>query len=52
MRLAIDGLFDQSFMGRPELYSRQWELDFDAPIAGTALSQAAIAAWLDARFAH
>jgi hypothetical protein len=49
-RFAIDGLFDQSFMPRPELRHRQWSLDFDAPIRNTALSQKAISEWLDRRF--
>jgi hypothetical protein len=49
-RFAIDGLFDQSFMPRPELRHRQWVLDFDAPIRSTALSQEGISEWLDMRF--
>jgi hypothetical protein len=47
---ASDGVFDQSFMPRPELSRQQRVLDFDAPIRNTSLSQAAVARWLEGRF--
>jgi hypothetical protein len=48
--LASDGIFDQSFMPRPELSAQQRVLDFDAPIRTTPLPQAAVSQWLDRRF--
>jgi hypothetical protein len=48
--LASDGVFDQSFMPRPELSPQQRVLDFDAPIRNTSLSQAAVSQWLEGRF--
>ena len=48
--LAYDGIFDQSFMPRPELSPQQRMLDFDAPIRNTSLSQAAVSQWLERRF--
>ena len=50
MNLAIDGLFDQSFMLRPDLLPRQWPLDPAAPIRETGLSSMDIAAWITTRF--
>jgi hypothetical protein len=47
---ASDGVFDQSFMPRPELSPQQRVLDFDAPIRNTSLSQAAVSQWLERRF--
>jgi hypothetical protein len=47
---ASDGVFDQSFMPRPELSPQQRVLDFDAPIRNTSLSQAAVSQWLEGRF--
>jgi hypothetical protein len=47
---ASDGVFDQSFMSRPDLSPQQWTLDFDAPIRNTSLSEAAISEWLKERF--
>ena len=49
---ASDGVFDLSFMPRPDLSQRQWSLDFNAALQGRALSQAAIAEWLNSRFDH
>jgi hypothetical protein len=48
--LASDGVFDQSFMPRPELSPQQRVLDFDAPIRNTSLSQVAVSQWLEGRF--
>jgi hypothetical protein len=48
--LVFDGLFDQSFMRRPELLRRRWRLDPEAPLHGTSLSPRAIARWIDTRF--
>jgi hypothetical protein len=47
---ASEGVFDQSFMSRPDLSPQQWTLDFDAPIRNTSLSEAAISKWLKERF--
>jgi hypothetical protein len=47
---ASDGVFDQSFMPRPELSPQQRALDFDVPIRNTSLSQAAVSQWLEGRF--
>jgi hypothetical protein len=47
---ASDGVFDQSFMPRPDLTPQQWVLDFAAPIRNTSLSEAAISEWLKERF--
>jgi hypothetical protein len=47
---ASDGVFDQSFMPRPQLSPQQRVLDFDAPIRNTWLPQAAVSRWLDGRF--
>jgi hypothetical protein len=47
---ASDGVFDQSFMSRPDLSPQHWTLDFDAPIQNTSLSEAAISHWLKERF--
>ncbi len=47
---ASNGVFDQSFMSRPDLSPQQWTLDFDAPIRNTTLSEAAISKWLKERF--
>jgi hypothetical protein len=47
---ASDGVFDQSFMPRPELSPQQQVLDFDAPIRNTSLSKAAVSQWLEGRF--
>jgi hypothetical protein len=47
---ASDGVFDQSFMPRPELSPQQQVLDFNAPIRNTSLSQAAVSQWLEWRF--
>jgi hypothetical protein len=49
---ASDGVFDQSFMPRPELSRQQRVLDFDAPIRNTWLPQTAVSAWLEGRFAR
>jgi hypothetical protein len=48
--VAFDGLFDQSFMSRPELAPQTWRLDDEAPLQATALSPRAIAHWIDTRF--
>jgi hypothetical protein len=50
VRFTIEGMFDQSFMPRPELLHRQWPLEFDAPIRDASLPKIAIAAWLNSRF--
>jgi hypothetical protein len=50
MTLAMDGMFDQSFMLRPDLSPRQWQLDPAAPIRDTSLSSMDIAAWIVTRF--
>ena len=47
---ALDGVFDQSFMLRPDLTQRQWPLDFSATLQDRSLSQEAIAEWLNSRF--
>jgi hypothetical protein len=47
---ASDGVFDQSFMPRPDLTPQQRALDFAAPIRNTSLSEAAISEWLKERF--
>jgi hypothetical protein len=47
---ASDGVFDQSFMPRPDLSSQRWPLDFDTPILNTSLSQEAISEWIKRRF--
>ena len=49
-RFESDGVYDQSFMWRPDLSPRQRTLDFDAPIRNTSLSEAAISEWLKERF--
>jgi hypothetical protein len=48
---ALDGLFDQSFMLRPDLSPRQWSLDFDAAPQTGLLPQKATTEWLGSRFA-
>ena len=50
VRFALDGVFDQSFMLRPDLAQRQWELDFSAAPQNRSLSPKAIAEWLGSRF--
>jgi hypothetical protein len=45
-----DGVFDQSFMKRPDLSPRQRPLDFDAPLRAGVLPKESIAAWLGSRF--
>jgi hypothetical protein len=45
-----DGVFDQSFMKRPDLSPRQRPLDFDAPLRAGVLPRESIAAWLGSRF--
>jgi hypothetical protein len=46
----LDGVFDQSFMLRPDLAQRQWELDLSAALQNRSLSKEAIAEWLGSRF--
>jgi hypothetical protein len=48
--LAVDGVFDQSFMSRPDLSQRRWQLDFAAPIRNDSLSPQAIQSWIETRF--
>jgi hypothetical protein len=48
---ALEGLFDQSFMLRPDLTPRQWPLDFNAALQTGSLSQKATTEWLGSRFA-
>ena len=48
---ALEGLFDQSFMARPDLTPRQWPLDFNAPLQTGLLPQKATMEWLGSRFA-
>jgi hypothetical protein len=50
MTFAIEGMFDQSFMPRPDLSQRRWPLDLAAPIRDSSLSPTAIAAWIATRF--
>ena len=45
-----DGVFDQSFMPRPDLSQRQWSLDFRAAPQNRSLSQGAMIDWLNSRF--
>jgi hypothetical protein len=47
---AVDGIFDQSFMPRPDLSQRRWPLDLTAPIRNGLLSPTGIAAWIATRF--
>jgi hypothetical protein len=47
---AVDGIFDQSFMPRPDLSQRRWPLDLTAPIRNSLLSPTGIAAWIATRF--
>jgi hypothetical protein len=47
---AFDGLFDQSFMLRPDLSEQRMPLDFNAPLRNLPLSQTLISRWIDARF--
>jgi hypothetical protein len=49
MQFAIDGLFDQSFMMRPELQHRQWPLEFEGPIRNIQLARQGITDWLNSR---
>jgi hypothetical protein len=50
MTFAIGGMFDQSFMPRPDLSPQRWSLDLAAPIRDSSLSPTAIAAWIATRF--
>jgi hypothetical protein len=50
MTFAIEGMFDQSFMPRPDLSPQRWSLDLAAPIRDSSLSPTAIAAWIATRF--
>jgi hypothetical protein len=50
MTFAIEGMFDQSFMPRPDLSQRRWPLDLAAPIRDSSLPPTAIAAWIATRF--
>ena len=45
-----DGVFDPSFMKRPELSQWQRPIDFDAPLQAGVLPQETVSAWLDSRF--
>jgi hypothetical protein len=47
---AVDGIFDQSFMPRPDLSQRRWPLDLTAPVRNSLLSPTGIAAWNAIRF--
>jgi hypothetical protein len=50
MTFAIEGMFDQSFMPRPDLSQRRWPLDLAAPVRDSSLPPTAIAAWIATRF--
>jgi hypothetical protein len=50
MTFAIEGMFDQSFMPRPDLSQWRWRLDLTAPIRDSSLAPTAIAAWIATRF--
>jgi len=50
MTFSIEGMFDQSFMPRPDLSQRRWPLDLAAPIRDSSLPPTAIAAWIATRF--
>jgi hypothetical protein len=47
---ALEGLFDQSFMDRPDLTPRRWPLDFTAALQTGLLPQQATMQWLGSRF--
>jgi len=47
---AVEGLFDQSFVARPDLTPRQWPLDFTAAVHTGLLPQQATMQWLGSRF--
>jgi len=48
--LALEGLFDQSFMARPDLTPREWPLDFTVALHTGLLPQQATMQWLGSRF--
>jgi hypothetical protein len=48
---ALRGLFDQSFMQRPDVSPRQWQLDYNSALQTGLLPQKAATQWLGSRFA-
>jgi hypothetical protein len=50
IRLAIDGVFDQSFMSRPKLAHEEWRLDNAEPATNLALNKELLSDWMKARF--